>query len=163
MKKINLALILLLFFLQSNGQTIFKEHFLFDSKEVEYSSTTGKHIKGKFYIVIQNTETGTGQFIDDIKNCLKKKKSFDFNYYYLIVPKEFSNQKEALVLEFIKDILSKHKLADSEMNIISDNDYFMLYNETRSINRGRYKHVFLNKINSLKILDKNNSICELLN
>lgn len=157
-----IKILVVLFFAQSNGQTIFKDNFLFESTNVEYNSIGGKFSKGKFYIIIKDSDVNKLEFDKKIKNCLNRKKN-KYNYYYLIIPKDFSNKKEELVLEFIKDILGKRKLLDSEMNIFSDKNYFEKYEEKRQINHGKYNHVYLNKINSLTFFKENNNICDFLN
>ncbi len=144
-----------------NGQITKKNQFYIDNVRVEYTSFTKKSIDNKFYIVVLDNETQILDFEKNIKNCVKRKHDTD-NIYYITIPKEYENQKENFVLEYITEILSKQKLIDKEMNVIASSDNFKLYEETRIKNKGKYKNSFLNIIKKLIIL-KDNNICDFIN
>lgn len=156
---------LLLLLISSNiySQSIVNNKFKFENSEIEYTSYISKKDKKQFNLVIIDTFKTQNQLNADIKKCLKKKKIFKSNYFFLAIPKIFFNQKEALVLEYITQILGSKKLIDYEMNIISDNYYFKLYEETREKNKNKYKYVFLNKINNIKTINSKKDICEIVN
>lgn len=191
-------LALLFLCLKSNGQTITKNNFLFEKTKIDYLITGSSNNHGKFYVVIKDTTTNFNEFNEDLKACLKKKKTLKSNCYYLVIPKEFTQNKEKLVLDFINNILDSKKLFESEMNIISDGNYFSLYEQTKFKNDNYRKNLlekrrkiatnkkdnvkniktqdsllvcktifnkygFLNKINTLKILNHNEDFCDFLN
>ena len=154
----------ILFFLLTNinGQNTKKNQFYIDSVSIEYTSFTKNSASNKFYIVVLDNKTLVLDFEKNIKNSIKRKHNVN-SIYYTVIPKEFENQKESFVLECISEILSKKKLIDKEMNIISNADYFKLYEETRKKNKGKYKNSFLNKINKLTILKDNENVCAFIN
>lgn len=154
----------ILFFLLTNinGQITKKNQFYIDSVSIDYTSLTKNSASNKFYIVVLDNKTAVLDFEKNIKNCIRRKHNVN-SIYYIEIPKEFENQKENFVLEYISDILSKKKLIDKEMNIISSANYYKLYEETRMKNKGKYKNSFLNKINKLTILKANGNVCAFIN
>ncbi len=131
MKKKSLILILFFYFLKSNGQTpILGKDFTFENTKIEYFISTGKDSR-KFYVVIKDTSTAQINLLKDIKKCLKKKKPLRYNYYYLAIPKELFDKKEELIFALFKNIflLQGEKHSKTEMNILSDGDYFQSYIE----------------------------------
>lgn len=103
-------------------------------------------------------------FQNNIDNCIKKKLKLNSQIYILNIPfefKEFKN-KERIVLEFISDLLNKNKLVGKELWVISDLDYFSLYNEIRAKNRGIYNYGFLNEIKKNISLSEEVEICNKL-
>lgn len=161
MKNILVISIMFLNCLEFNGQTIFKESFNFEDRKVSFLKMTTKKI-GEFNFIIKEVDTDSIKLINEIKKCYSKKKSTLSSSYIFFIPKEFTNKKEEIVLEFISFVLSQIKLIDWEMNVIADENYFNLYEETRTSNNGKYKNSFLNKINSMNILKTNDNLYKLL-
>ena len=157
MKK--LSLIILLIGLNAYSQKTVLENFEFNSKQINYFYTYFKNsYRTSFYIIINSKEPK-----EKIIECVKKSKKTTAKIFFFTIPPEIASHedKEKLILEFIRNVL-RVKLIDSKMNIISDFDYFKLYEETRKINRV-YKYSFLNPINNLIILKKGEKNCEKIN
>jgi hypothetical protein len=160
---INLIKILsiILFSLNIKGQTT-KQNFKFNNNKIEYSIIFSKNISNKFYVVITKNEPHFSDLEKRVTNCILKKKKLG-NIYILSIPNNLFNEKEKLVLDFTNDILSKKKLIDKQMNVVVDENYFTLYEETRIKNKGKYKTCFLNKIHKLTIFNTSDNICKTLN
>ena len=152
---------ILFFSLNVEGQIV-KQQFEFEGNKFEYSFISSKHTSNKFYIVITKNDTKFTDLEKTINNCITKKKNIG-NVYFFAIPSELSNKKENIVLDFMNDILSKRKLIDKEMNILVDENYFVLYEEERIKNKGKYKTCFLNKIHRTTILKSSDNICKSLN
>ncbi|MCX6172309.1 MAG: hypothetical protein NT048_05655 [Flavobacterium sp.] len=161
MKKLIKILIILFFSFNSFGQII-KQQFEFESNKIEYSFISSKYSSNKFFIVITKNETELKNLIKIVNKCFKTEKKIR-NIYFFAIPNNLTNNKESIVLDFIYNILSKKKLIDKEMNVIADENYFKLYEETRFNNKGKYKNSFLNKIHKTTILNLNDNICSFLN
>ena len=132
MKTILKITIICLFCLKSNAQIkLFENHFVFNNLEVKYLTTSSSNPNGNFYVVVKNETNNFNEFNETLKKCLTSKKTLKYDYFYLIISKEFSLDKDKLVLEFINHILGLQKLYESQMNIISDGNYFTLYEETK--------------------------------
>ena len=166
MKTIIKILVIFLFCLKLNGQNLFfTKSFIYNNSKIEYLTTGSLHHNGNFYVIIKNEIKNNNEFYENLNKCLKSKKTLEFDCYYLIIPKEFSYEKEKLILEFINYILGKLKLYESEMNIISDGNYFSLYEQTK-LKNDTYRHNLIemrkeiarNKKSNPKFVKKGDSV-----
>lgn len=141
------------------AQKILREDFEFKGTKYSYSLITAKSRSVYFNIVIVGNDIANNDVEKTIKICSSKNKG---SVYYLVIPEKEQNEKESLVLEFICDVLSKRKLIDKEMNVISDGNYVALYEKTKVSSRSKYKNCFLNKISNQAIISDFKNICKYL-
>jgi hypothetical protein len=95
-----------------------------------------------------------------LKNCNIESNRIG-SIYYIVIPEEFTEEEDELVLEFLSYIFSRRKLVDKELNIIADGNYFSLYEKKIALTR-RYKNGLLNKIEKLSIIEYDDNLCEFL-
>ena len=96
---------------------------------VYYSNLNLNNKSNNFCIVIKESGFDDFELEEKIKNCSKKSNYYKA-VYLLVIPEKFKNDQGKFVLNCISDLLSKRKLIDSKMHIISDKDYYNLYNDT---------------------------------
>lgn len=162
MKKILNTTVLFVFCQAMFGQKISSDQFTFEKDVIKYSYVKSKKDSNKFYVVIVNEDIKVDDIEKTIKKCSKNNKSFG-NIYYVVVSKIYTENFQQLMLEFLTDVMSKRKLIDKEMNIISDRDFRNFYDETRIKNKSKYKNCFLNPINKFFKFEAIQQICDFIN
>ncbi|MFY0482835.1 hypothetical protein ACI6PS_09515 [Flavobacterium sp. PLA-1-15] len=159
MRNILRCFIIFIFCAYANAQQTNKDFFSYKEEKVLFNFINSKASSNNFNVVIFESKS-PDEILKRIKTCTKENKQIA-SIYYLVIPKEFTEEKDELVLEFLSDILSKRKLVDKEMNIIADGNYFSLYKDKIALTR-RYKNGLLNKIEKLSIVKTEDSLCNFL-
>ena len=143
----------------ANAQETNKDFFSYKEEKVLFNFINSKVNSNKFNVIIFESKS-PDEILKTIKTCTKANKHIG-SIYYLVIPEEFTEEKDELVLEFLSDIFSKRKLVDKEMNIIADGNYFSHYQDKIALTR-RYKNGLLNKIEKLSIVGTEDSLCNFL-
>ena len=161
MKNHFIKVLVFLFSINMYSQKTNCEKILIENQEIDYLFISSKSNSDTFQIVIVDDEFEKDNLKKILKRCSKKKENVG-SIYFVAIPKEFKNNEGKFTLEFISSILSKKKLIDKEMNIVTNKNYSSLYEETRIKNNGKYKNSFLNKVNKLSIIDSVENICDFI-
>lgn len=159
MKDILMCFVFFIVSAHANAQVTNNDFFFYKGKRVDFSFVNTKANSNKFNVVIFESASNA-EIEKRIKACTKGKKYIG-GIHYLVIPKEFSAEKEELVLEFLSAILSKRKLVDKEMNIVADGNYLTLYKEKIAQTR-KYNGGVLNKIEKLSLVRKGDNWCDIL-
>jgi len=146
--------IVILFSLNIYSQRRISEKIKFQDSVLNYELITyAKPIISDFYVIINENSEVNSDLIKSLKNCYKLNTDF---YFLNIEAKKYSkNEKENLLLEFIKQLMDRRKLNDSKLHIVLNSDYSDMYNNEYIKNN-------LKEISELKIMTLENSICELI-
>ncbi|HEU4496970.1 MAG TPA: hypothetical protein VFR70_07955, partial [Flavobacterium sp.] len=138
--------------------------FLFEDKTIEYSSYsfTNKNILD-FYIICHDDAGKLKEIMNNVQTCLAGK-NVNKKFYFLLFPEKVNNMeiRQKLFLELITNIVSRTKLIDSNLFVISDDDYSTLYRRTKKLNDNKYKHATLNDIKEM-FTGNNLEICRMIN
>src|SRR5690606_36385726 len=146
--------IVILFSLNIYSQRRISEKIKFQDSVLNYELiTNAKPIISDFYVIINENSEVNSDLIKSLKNCYKLNTDF---YFLNIGAKKYSkNEKENLLLEFIKQLMDRRKLNDSKLHIVLNSDYSDMYNNEYIKNN-------LKEISELKIMTLENSISELI-
>lgn len=132
-----------------------QKQFVFKGKNLDYSFvSTAKFSVGKFYVILlENQNIYSQDFFNNSKVC----ETSNSDYYYLnISEKNFSiEEKQKLIIEFVREITEQRKLIDSRFYLILNKDYSDLYSQS-------FKKEKLNVIYKLIVKEKINSVCQIL-
>lgn len=152
MNGVKRALLILLFINSIYGQKVLNYSFEVESEQYNYS-----------YIEKDSTDSFTVIFLDKdceyslelIKKCCKE------STYVFKLDQNITLTTDAIFVSLLADILSKKKLIDKKMNLISTIPVYEYYSYFLKYNK-KHNGVLLNKINLFKIINKKID-CESLN
>ena len=161
MKNHFIKVLVFIFCVNMYSQKTTCEKISIENQEIDYLFISSKSNSNTFQIIIVDNEFEKDNLKKIVKRCSKKRENIG-SIYFVAIPKEFKNVEEKFILEFICSILSKKKLIDKEMNLITNKNYSSFYEETRIKNNGKYKNSFLNKVNKLSIIDSVENICDFI-
>jgi hypothetical protein len=159
MKNIIRYFIVFVFCSYANAQETSEDFFDYKEKKLVYNVVYLKTNSTKFNVIILKS-ISYEQILKKLKTCNIESKRIG-SIYYIVIPEEFIEEKDELVLEFLSYIFSRRKLVDKELNVIADGNYFSLYEKKIVLTR-RYKDGLLNKIEKLNIIEYDDNLCEFL-
>ncbi len=158
--KLIIQILFLLLHFKSQSQIKKSEQFIFENEKIDYLFYSKKINSNDFYILIFNESDEKEKIILEIQKCITVNKKLN-KLYLLIIPEKFYYKKEKFILEFLSDVLSKRKLIDKNMILITENDFEDYYNDFKIKNK-RYNKCFLNKIKKYTLIKEKSTICNLL-
>jgi hypothetical protein len=150
-KKVLFLLIIISF--NTYSQLKLNDRFDFKESSLKFSIYSyGNPTISDFFVVINSNLGRTISLIESLNKCSKER----YDFYFLNIGKEkySDNDMQQLLIQFIEYITSRRKLVDSNMHLILEYDYSSQYEKERYVRK-------LNEITKLKILNQENSICNL--
>jgi hypothetical protein len=143
------------------SQKVNKDTFSFIGEKIEYTIKLAKKNNENFNIIIINDSVSSEKLKLRIIDYINEKCNIN-ETYFIVIPSKFLIKKEDFVLNYICEILSKRKLIDRKMNIISDENYFNFYNQIKEKNKSKYNNCYLNKIQKLVLINENSTIKKII-
>lgn len=125
----------------ANAQELKKNKFLFHNKSMEYTLYHFDQKSDSFIVVILDQEKASQIQETTLKNCIRNKKRKS-NLYYVVVPSEFTTEKEEYAMTALITISSKSLLREKKLEIITDSDYLNNYEVKRQNSIENKKMIF---------------------
>lgn len=162
MKKILYIIVLTIVSINGYSQKKHNSTFSFGNQIIKYSSYSyAKRNISNFYIICYDDRDKLKKIINDIEMCFVNHNQ-NTKFYFLLIPKKIKDikQKEKLFLEFLSDVVNRTKLIDSNLFIISNDDYTNLYREIKKERSNKYKYGYLNDIKDI-FIENDPEICKI--
>jgi hypothetical protein len=114
----------------ANAQELKKNKFLFHNKSMEYTLFHFNQKCDSFKVIILDQEKASQIQESTLRNCIKNKNKTP-NFYYVVVPSEFTTEKEEYAMNALISISSKSMLSEKKLEIITDSECLNNYEVKR--------------------------------